>query len=317
MSNQLRKQITDQIVQALESNLVPWRRPWRSSKNAGRPTSVSSGRPYSGINPLLCELHANRHGLQSKWWGTYRQWKTLGAEVKRRPADVEPGEWGCKVTLYKPVVKQVVDAKTGQEDEERYLILRSFTVFNIDQVDGAHLDRFRVSKDIPPKVEVPRFGEAEKLIAATGADVRFEGDKAYYKLPTPLGTWPNHHDGDFVVLPDRGWFDRPESFYETALHELAHWSEVRLAWDEHNRNYAMCELVAEMSSCFLASELGIPMLELTNHAAYLKNWLGAMKEDANFIFRASSLAAKTSDFLVSFVRPTEEVAEEVAAETAA
>ena len=185
--------------QALESNLVPWRRPWRSSKNAGRPTSVATGRPYSGINPLLCELHANRHGFQSKWWGTYRQWKTLGAEVKRRPTDVAPGTWGCKIIFYKPVTKQVVDAKTGEEDESRYLILKSFSIFNIDQVDGAHLDRFRVSKDVPPKVELPTFGEAEKLIAATGADLRFEGDKAYYRLPTPVGTWPNHVDGDFIT----------------------------------------------------------------------------------------------------------------------
>jgi antirestriction protein ArdC len=317
MSNQLRRQITDQIVQALESNLVPWRRPWRSSKNAGRPTSVATGRPYAGINPLLCELHNNRFGFQSKLWGTFRQWKTLAGEVKRRPADVEPGEWGCKIVFYKQVVKQVVDAKTGQEDESRYLILKSFSIFNIDQVSGDHLDRFRVSKDIPPKVEVPTFGEAEKLIAATGADLRFEGDRAYYKLPLPIGSWPNHDDGDFIVLPQREWFDRPESYYETALHELAHWSEIRLGWDEHARNYAMCELVAEMSSCFVAAELGIPMLELTNHAAYLKNWLDAMRQDANFIFKASSLASKTSDFIVSFVRPNEKVEDEVAAEQVA
>jgi antirestriction protein ArdC len=79
----------------------------------------------------------------------------------------------------------------------------------------------------------------------------------------------------------------------------------------------MCELVAEMSSCFVAAELGIPMLELTNHAAYLKNWLDAMRQDANFIFKASSLASKTSDFIVSFVRPNEKVEDEVAAEQVA
>ena len=120
-----------------------------------------------------------------------------------------------------------------------------------------------------------------------------------------------------AILSQREWFESSELFYTTALHELAHWSEVRLGWDEHNRNYAMCELVAEMSSCFGAGELGIPMGDLTNHAAYLKNWLGAMKEDSNFIFKASSLASKTSDFLVSFVRPNEAVADEVAADAAA
>jgi len=314
MSN-LRREITNQIAAALESNLLPWRRPWRSSKNAGRPTSVATGRPYAGINPLLCELHNSRFGFHSKLWGTFQQWKLLGGEVKRRPSDVEPGQWGCKIILYKPVTKRTIDQITGDEDENRYLVLKSFSIFNLDQVDGEHLDRFRVSKDIPPKIEMPRFDEAEKLIEASGADVRHEGDQAFYTLP--VGSWPNHSDGDFIVLPDRGWFDSPESFYETAFHELAHWSEVRLGWEQDSRNYALCELVAEMSSCFVAAELGIPMGHLTNHAAYLQHWLAAMKEDANFIFRASTLASKTTDFLVSFVRPVEMAEGEVAAGKAA
>ena len=36
----------------------------------------------------------------------------------------------------------------------------------------------------------------------------------------------------------------------------------------------MCELVAEIASCFTASEIGIPHGEgLENHASYVKNWL--------------------------------------------
>ena len=51
----------------------------------------------------------------------------------------------------------------------------------------------------------------------------------------------------------------------------------------------MGELIAEMGSCFLATELGIPNAEnLPNHASYLEHWLKAMRNDHRFIFQAPS-----------------------------
>ena len=35
---QIREEITTRIVAALESGVSPWRRPWRVSKNSGRPS---------------------------------------------------------------------------------------------------------------------------------------------------------------------------------------------------------------------------------------------------------------------------------------
>ena len=70
----------------------------------------------------------------------------------------------------------------------------------------------------------------------------------------------------------------------------------------------MGELIAEMAACFLAAELDIPGGEsLENHAAYLKSWLDAMRADSSFIFKASTQASKTTDFLLSFVRESEAV----------
>src|SRR6185312_9114378 len=100
---QLRHQITQQIISALEHDLVPWRRPWSVSKNVGRPANVLSKRAYSGVNPLLLELHALKHGFQSKWWGTFEQWKQLDGKVSKRPSDIAQGEWGCKIVFYRPI----------------------------------------------------------------------------------------------------------------------------------------------------------------------------------------------------------------------
>lgn len=285
----IRDQVTKQVIAAIESGkTLPWRQPWTTSPNSGRPANFVSGKAYSGVNPLLLQIHANRFGFRSKWWGTYRQWSEVGASVKRRPEGVSPGNWGATVVFYKPVSKKRTD-DAGDEHEDRYFLLRTYSVFCADQVEGG--ERFQVS-EAPEGEPAPDFAPADHLIEATGANIQYGGDRAFY-----------HRNDDLIQLPPKHCFDPPGSFYETAFHELAHWSESRLAWDHEKSGYAMGELVAELSASFLSQELGVPQGEsLENHAAYLRSWLQAMKGDSSFIFRASSQASKVADFLLSFVQ---------------
>lgn len=77
--NEFRQRITDQIITAVSdgTKLPPWRKPWRTDANAGHPTNVVSKRGYTGVNPLLLDIAATRHGLKSKWWGIFRQWQGM------------------------------------------------------------------------------------------------------------------------------------------------------------------------------------------------------------------------------------------------
>ena len=83
--DQIRSQITQQIIDALENGCPPWRQPWLGTANTGRPTNVVSEKPYRGINPLLLSLHQQRHGFRSRWYGTFKQWQDMGGKVMRRP----------------------------------------------------------------------------------------------------------------------------------------------------------------------------------------------------------------------------------------
>ena len=155
---------------------------------------------------------------------------------------------------------------------------------------------------------LPDYAPAEELIAATGADIRFGGDRAYYCRPVPEGAWPNHQGGDFICLPPKHRFNPLGAYWETLLHECAHWSEVRTGWQHHQEGYAMGELAAEIAASFLSTELGIPQGEtLENHAAYLGAWLKEMKNDPGYIFKASTQASRVADFLMAFVRKEESV----------
>ncbi len=306
---EIRSEVTARIIQALESDRLPWRRPWKTgSAQPGRHTNVASKKPYSVLNSMLVEIHAIHHGFLSRWWGTFNQWHDLGCRVCRRPSHVEEGHWGCRITYYRPLTKTVVDTATGDEDEERFFILKTFTVFCADQVEGEAADNLRaLDHEVEPDAQ-PDFQPAEELIAATKADIRYGGGRAYYRRPTPEGTFPNHREGDFICIPPKASFDPPGSFYETVTHELAHWSDPRIGWDHEKNGYALSELAAEIASCYVAAEIGIPQGEgLGNHAAYLRSWLEALKNDRNYIFKASRQASKVTDFLLGFAKKPEPV----------
>jgi antirestriction protein ArdC len=217
------------------------------------------------------------------------------------------------VVFWKPLRKTVVDNQTGEEEDEKRFVLRTFTVFNADQVEGEAAEQYQVREEAGQPEAQPDFQPAENLIAATSADIRFGGDRAYYRRPTPAGSFPNHREGDFICIPPRTTFSPPGAYYETVTHELAHWSEPRTGWDHDQQGYALGELAAEIASCYVAAEIGIPQGEgLGNHAAYLRSWLEALKNDRNYIFKAAKQASKVTDFLLGLVKKPELVEAEVA-----
>ena len=228
----IRRQITNKIIEAIENDVKPWRRPWSSCPNSGRPMNVVSKKPYNGINPLLLELHRLQHGFTSKWYATFEQWKSLGCQVKRRPEHVEKGEWGTRIVFYRPVSKRHIDPDNGEETEDKFHVMRTWNVFNADQVEGAEewQSRSGPSEDVSPD-----YAPAEEFIKGTGADIRHGGDRAYYLYPSIQGQ--SHHQGDYIVMPPKERFSPLGSYYETVLHELAHWSEVRLQWDRQQHGY--------------------------------------------------------------------------------
>lgn len=283
---EIRKAITNRIVEALrEGKVPPWRSPWVGHPNAGLPTNIVSNKRYRGINVLLLHLHQLRYGLKSEFFGTFNQCKGIAAHVKPRPSDVPPGQWGCPIILFKPITK-IERNDNGEEVEVEYPVLRTYVVFGIDQVERAHLDRYRVG-ELSVNPDFCDFEPAEKAIEAIGADIRLGGEQAFYR-----------RSGDFICCPHKQRFPKEKEFYAALLHELVHWSEVRLDW---KGSYAEGELRAEIASAFALAELGVPQSDdLSNSQAYIASWLDAMANDPAYIFRASTQASKAVDFLLSF-----------------
>ena len=139
---QIRDEVTARMIEALEAEVLPWRRPWRTTvggSQPGRHSNVASRKPYQGVNPLLLEFHALRLGLLSRWWGTFNQWHQIGCTIRKRPQCVEVGHWGCRVVFWKPLTKTVVDdegIRGGKQEAEagnRYRLWRPLAAVGKDR----------------------------------------------------------------------------------------------------------------------------------------------------------------------------------------
>lgn len=300
--SEIQESITARIVEGLQNGIVPWKKPWRNDPNCGSPANIVSRRNYSGINPLLLDLAAQTNGFTSRYWATFAQWQNLGGQVKKRPLNVEPGHWGTNIVFSRQVKKTKVDA-AGDEKVESFPLMKFYTVFNLDQVEGEKLDHLRPRSK--PTDDVPDFDEAERVIAATNAEIKYGGNRAVYTRP--VGQFPNHSGGEFIRMPSRHQFDLQHEFYATLLHECVHWSEVRLGWEG---SYALGELIAEMGACYLCAQCNIPASDdLANHTSYLASWLKALQDDRKFIFKAATQASKATEFILSFSRTEEAIAQ--------
>jgi antirestriction protein ArdC len=253
--------------------------------------NIRSKRPYTGVNPLILQTSP----YQSKWWGTVQQWNALGATVKKRPENVQPGCWGTKIVYWNKTSNTKIDPE-GNKTEEHYFFMRSYHVFNLEQVDAPHLEHLLAgnapldSQQIQERQEI-----AERAVEAIPADVRHGGNRAFYS--------PRE---DYIQVPHRNQFISSGAYYETLVHELAHWSESRLNWDYKKEGYAAGELRAEITAAYFCLELGIEGADFNQSCSYLNDWLSKLQGDPTHIFKVSNAASKSVDFLLNFSRQAEE-----------
>lgn len=286
INEEIRLNVTERLIQAIQNGQRPWRRPWNLDPNVGFPANVKSKRSYNGINVLLLGLASLDSKFDSRWWGTYNNWRELGTTVKK-------GEKGTKIILVKPFVvskkNEEDDAEETEENTFRLWMMREYAVFNAEQCERND----KIEKYLPLPTEqqaTPDFCRADQVVESTKADVRYKGNRAFYSL-----------QGDYIQMPPKSRYPDERDFHETRFHELIHWTEKRLDWDRKANGYAMGELIAEIGACYLSTELNIPGSDnLDNHSAYLKHWLEGMQQDTKFIFQASHQASKAVDFILSF-----------------
>lgn len=279
--------ITDNIIESLEAGVLPWRQPWDGVTETGLPSNASTGRAYSGINIVRLWVSQIANGYTSNRWLTFKQAKALSGTVRK-------GEKGTLCVFYKSIE---VDSKTrvdsnGDPEKDIIPLLRTFYVFNLDQIDGLDelkTDANRVKHDFTPDAA----GEELYALAKTHlASITDGGTKACY-IPSK----------DAILMPDRDRFENPADYYATFAHEFAHATAHKSRCDrkpysdDYKTAYAFEELVAELGSLFIAAHIGMnePM---AGHDSYIASWLKDLKNDKRYILKAAAQAQKATDWVL-------------------
>jgi putative DNA primase/helicase len=293
-----RQELTDKIIEQMEKGTAPWLKPWDPSQSERRlPYNPTTNAMYKGANSIALTIE----GRSDPRWMTYKQAGEQGLQVRK-------GEKGTLIEYWKFNDRQkvldgqgnpVTDSKGEPITRDVKLdVPRVFraVVFNGEQIEGMpELKREKLGYQWEP------IERAEKILEASGAKILHDqSNRAFYSSAT-----------DEIHMPGKQQFPTQAAYYSTALHELGHWTGHESRLDRKLGNtfgsadYAKEELRAELSSYFTAERLGIPH-EPGQHAAYVKSWVQALKDDKNEIFKASRDAEKITEYVIGLDQAKEQ-----------
>ena len=265
--------VTNRIIENLEKGCIPWIKPWHTENTLDK--NIKTGNEYNGINRIILGMS----GYQSNVWGSFKQWKDLGANVRK-------GETGTAIVFYKPVSGVKVTSE-GETIIYNSVFTTSY-IFNAEQVEGIEI-KPRNIEDKPFLNNV----DIDNMVSNTGASIRHSGNSAYYR--------PSE---DYINMPIKSDFNDEAGYYATLLHELTHWSGAKHRLDRTKGKrfgdtaYAFEELIAELGSAFLCEKYAVK--GDIRHEGYIQSWLQALKNDNKMIFKASAYAQKSTDYIVNF-----------------
>ncbi|CAH1002527.1 DNA primase TraC [Neolewinella maritima] len=285
------QQITDRVIAALESGLVPWQSPVGSA-NQKFAYNYVSGNEYRGINFFL--LNFMRSHVQGAYL-TFKQAKTLGGNIRK-------GAKSERVYFFKMYYRDEdgngLSERKAQEIHQRggkvkaTPFLKSFPVFNVEDVEGIDFDLPQVETFDHTPIE-----QAEKFVFSIT-----DGPT----LATATGSANFYTPGmDTITMFPGNRYRTPEDYYSTLFHELTHATGhanrlnregVTEAINPTSERYAREELTAEMGAAFLCALTGIEG-QVDNSAAYIGTWLQRLKDDKTLVYKAAAQAQKATDWL--------------------
>lgn len=278
--------VTDRIVKELENGVIPWQKPWSGCRDGAY--NYKSGRTYCLMNQFILK---HRDGYL-----TFRQCKAMGGKVKKGAKAEVVFEWIVSAFQLKNSDGSLATDNNGDPLMRTHISLTYDKVFWIGDCEGLP-EKEREEQEVLQPIEA-----AEDIIYdyVKRSGVRFiaeASDRAYYS--------PRQ---DKVVVPDITQYKIVEEFYSTAFHELTHSTghKSRLNRFEDEKSaafgsevYSKEELVAELGAATLVNFLGLETEKsFRNSAAYIQNWMKALKDDPKFIVSASARAEKAVDMIL-------------------
>lgn len=285
------EEFADKVIKMLEEGTAPWQLPWTPGDNLA-PRNPITGTYYRGANLINLYIEGHLNGYNDPRWMTFNQASQAGYKIKKgsKSSSIVFATYTKQENKLDENGKPVLD-ENGKPVKQTVLlerpIIKYANVFHASQIEGIpEFDREGVKYEWNPQEK------AEAILANSGAVIKHDQtERNFYRIAE-----------DVIHMTPKTSFDAPDKYYATALHELGHWTRhpTRLDRDSGpfgSEAYAKEELRAEISSWMIGQDIGVGH-DPGQHAAYVKSWIKALRDDPMEIVRACRDAEKIRDYVL-------------------
>lgn len=326
IDNALQK-FSDMLIARMEQmKESKWKKGWTDGRTAqfGLPQNLV-GRPYTGSNAFLCQIHTAMEHYRMPVYLTIKQIRDAGGMIKKGEHSIPIFKWDLRIKdkdgkkLSESDYRNMTKVEQAECTVRPYL--KVYNEWNIDQTNLEEVNKEKYDtilkrfKSEPIKDEVGMYkNEAfDNLLKEQSwvCPIEYEkfNESAFYSPKRDQIVVPSKKQFNISNTPEDVFKDGME-FYGTTIHEMAHSTghESRLGRDGivkidqfGSDQYAKEELVAELTSALIGNAMGFDSRIRENNIAYLQNWIGSLKKDPKFLKSVMSDVNKSSKMVLEHI----------------
>lgn len=326
IDNALQK-FSDMLIARMEQmKESKWKKGWTDGRTAqfGLPQNLV-GRPYTGSNAFLCQIHTTMEHYRMPVYLTIKQIRDAGGMIKKGEHSIPIFKWDLRIKDKDGKKLSESDYRNMTKEEQAECTVRPYlkvyNEWNIDQTNleevnkekyDAILKRFK-SEPIKDEVGMYKNEAFDNLLKEQSwvCPIEYEkfNESAFYSPKRDQIVVPSKKQFNISNTPEDVFKDGME-FYGTTIHEMAHSTghESRLGRDGivkidqfGSDQYAKEELVAELTSALIGNAMGFDSRIRENNIAYLQNWTGSLKKDPKFLKSVMSDVNKSSKMVLEHI----------------
>lgn len=326
IDNALQK-FSDMLIARMEQmKESKWKKGWTDGRTAqfGLPQNLV-GRPYTGSNAFLCQIHTTMEHYRMPVYLTIKQIRDAGGMIKKGEHSIPIFKWDLRIKDKDGKKLSESDYRNMTKEEQAECTVRPYlkvyNEWNIDQTNleevnkekyNAILNRFK-SEPIKDEVGMYKNEAFDNLLKEQSwvCPIEYEkfNESAFYSPKRDQIVVPSKKQFNISNTPEDVFKDGME-FYGTTIHEMAHSTghESRLGRDGivkidqfGSDQYAKEELVAELTSALIGNAMGFDSRIRENNIAYLQNWIGSLKKDPKFLKSVMSDVNKSSKMVLEHI----------------
>ena len=326
IDNALQK-FSDMLIARMEQmKESKWKKGWTDGRTAqfGLPQNLV-GRPYTGSNAFLCQIHTTMEHYRMPVYLTIKQIRDAGGMIKKGEHSIPIFKWDLRIKDKDGKKLSESDYRNMTKEEQAECTVRPYlkvyNEWNIDQTNleevnkekyDAILKRFK-SEPIKDEVGMYKNEAFDNLLKEQSwvCPIEYEkfNESAFYSPKRDQIVVPSKKQFNISNTPEDVFKDGME-FYGTTIHEMAHSTghESRLGRDGivkidqfGSDQYAKEELVAELTSALIGNAMGFDSRIRENNIAYLQNWISSLKKDPKFLKSVMSDVNKSSKMVLEHI----------------